>query len=136
MTTAAMIARPIPPHFNVGTSQVGMVPSFSRSAIEGFTLLRRGPVNKDQAPPGWPVEPAICGRPQAMPRRAYLLITAVIFALVALLHLARIGFGWSAVLAGRSVPMWLSWVALVVTGALAYFEFSLATQSSRKGSFS
>jgi hypothetical protein len=24
MTTAAMIARPIPPHFNVGTSHVGM----------------------------------------------------------------------------------------------------------------
>jgi hypothetical protein len=26
---AAMIARAMPPHFNVGTSQVGMVPSFA-----------------------------------------------------------------------------------------------------------
>jgi hypothetical protein len=71
-----------------------------------------------------------------MSRRAYLLVTAIIFSLVALLHLARIVFGWSAVIGGWSVPMWLSWIALVVTGVLAYFGFSLATQSSRKGSFS
>jgi len=70
-----------------------------------------------------------------MSRRAYLLITAVIFSLVALLHLVRIIFGWSVVLGSWSAPMWLSWVALIVTGALAYFGFSLATQSSRKGSF-
>jgi uncharacterized protein YacL len=71
-----------------------------------------------------------------MPRRAYLLVTAVIFSLIALLHLVRIIIGWSVMLASWSVPMWLSWVALIVTGALAYFGFSLATQSSRKGSFS
>jgi hypothetical protein len=71
-----------------------------------------------------------------MSRRAYLLVTAVIFSLIALLHLVRIIFGWSVMLAGWSVPMWLSWVALIMTCALAYFGFSLATQSSRKGSFS
>ncbi len=71
-----------------------------------------------------------------MSRRAYLLVTAVIFSLIALLHLVRIIFGWSVMLASWSMPMWLSWVALIVTGALAYFGFSLATQSSRKGSFS
>jgi hypothetical protein len=70
-----------------------------------------------------------------MSRRAYLLATAIIFSLVALLHLARIGFGWSAVAGGWSVPMWLSWVALIVTGALAYFGFSLAGQSSRSSAF-
>jgi hypothetical protein len=32
-----------------------------------------------------------------MSRRAYLLATAIIFSLVALLHLARIVFGWNAV---------------------------------------
>jgi hypothetical protein len=71
-----------------------------------------------------------------MSRRAYLLITAVIFSLIALLHLVRIIFGWSAVLGCWSALMWLSWVALIVTSALAYFGFSLAMQSSRKGSFS
>jgi hypothetical protein len=50
--------------------------------------------------------------------------------------LARIVFGWSAVIGGWSVPMWLSWVGIIVAGALAYFGFSLAAQSPRKGSFS
>jgi hypothetical protein len=71
-----------------------------------------------------------------MSRRAYLLVSAAIFFLVALLHLARIVFGWSAVIGGWSVPMWLSWVGIIVAGALAYFGFSLARQSARKGSFS
>jgi hypothetical protein len=57
-------------------------------------------------------------------------------ALEPLLHLVQIIFGWSTMLGSWSVPMWLSWVALIGTGALAYFGFSLATQSSRKGSFS
>jgi hypothetical protein len=71
-----------------------------------------------------------------MSRRAYLLATAIVFLLVALLHLARIVFGWSAVIGGWSVPMWMSWVALVVSGALTCFGFSLARQPARKSSFS
>jgi hypothetical protein len=71
-----------------------------------------------------------------MSRRTYLLVSAAIFSLVALLHLARIVFGWSAVIGGWSVPMWLSWVALIVAGALAYFGFSLSRQPARKNSFS
>ena len=60
-----------------------------------------------------------------MSRRAYVLATAVIFSLIVLLHLARIVFGSSAVIDGWSVPMWLSWVGIIVAGALAYFGFSL-----------
>jgi phosphoglycerol transferase MdoB-like AlkP superfamily enzyme len=71
-----------------------------------------------------------------MSRRAYLRVSAAIVSLVALLHLARVVFGWSAVIGGWSVPMWLSWVALIVAGALAYFGFSLARQPARKSSFS
>jgi hypothetical protein len=69
-------------------------------------------------------------------RRAYLLVSAVIFSLVALLHLARIVFRWSVVIGGWNVPTWLSWVGLIVAGALAYFGFSLALQTARKSSFS
>ena len=71
-----------------------------------------------------------------MSRRAYLLVSAAIFSLVALLHLARVVFGWSAAIGGWSVPMWLSWVAIIVAGALAYFGFSLAREPARKSSFS
>ena len=71
-----------------------------------------------------------------MSRKAYFLVAAPIFSLVCLLHLARIVFGWSLVIDNWSVPMWLSWVSLIVAGALAYFGFSLAAKSPRKGSFS
>jgi hypothetical protein len=71
-----------------------------------------------------------------MSRNAYLLVTASIFSLVCLLHLARIVFAWSMVIGHWGVPMWLSWVGVIVAGALAYFGFSLAAQSPRKGSFS
>jgi hypothetical protein len=39
-------------------------------------------------------------------------------------------FGWRATVGGWSVPMWLSWVAVVVTGG-----FSLAGQSLRSSTF-
>jgi phosphoglycerol transferase MdoB-like AlkP superfamily enzyme len=71
-----------------------------------------------------------------MSRKAYLLVSAAVFSLVALLHLARVVFGWSAVIGGWSVPMWLSWVAIIVAGALAYFGFDLARQPARRRSFS
>jgi Mn2+/Fe2+ NRAMP family transporter len=44
-------------------------------------------------------------------------------------------FGWRATVGDWSVPMWLSWVAVVVTGALAYFGFRLAGQSLRSSTF-
>ena len=56
-----------------------------------------------------------------MNRRVYLLVTATVFAIIWLSHLLRILFGWEAVISGWTVPMWLSWVAVVITGVLAYF---------------
>jgi hypothetical protein len=38
----------------------------------------------------------------------------------------RIFFGWPAVIGGWTVPMWLGWIGLVVTGGLSYFGISLA----------
>ena len=66
-----------------------------------------------------------------MSRKAYLLVVSCIFSIVGLLHLARIVFGWNVVISDWAVPMWLSWLGVVVTGALAYFGFSLVNRSSR-----
>jgi hypothetical protein len=38
----------------------------------------------------------------------------------------RIFFGWPAVIGGWTVPMWLSWIGLVVAGGLSYFGINLA----------
>ena len=60
-----------------------------------------------------------------MQQAAYNTITAVLFLVVALLHLLRIIFGWPTQIGDASVPIWASWLALVVTAALAYFGFRL-----------
>ena len=64
-----------------------------------------------------------------MTEKMFPKIAAVIFALVALLHLVRLVMGWSIVIDSWTVPMWLSWVGLVVAGGLAYFGTRLATRS-------
>jgi len=55
-----------------------------------------------------------------MSRKAYFAVTGSIFLVIAILHLFRIIFGWSPVVEGWAVPVWLSWVALVVAGWLGY----------------
>jgi len=51
--------------------------------------------------------------------KPFSTIAAVVFALVALLHLLRLVFGWQVVFNGWTVPMWLSWFGLFVAGALS-----------------
>jgi len=65
-----------------------------------------------------------------MQQKTYNTVTAVLFLIVALLHLLRIVFGWPAQIGGLGIPMWASWLALVVTAALAYFGFR---QNARLG---
>lgn len=50
----------------------------------------------------------------------YALATGLIFLLIALLHLARLIFGWEAIIGGWSVPTWISGVALLVAAYLGY----------------
>ncbi len=59
-----------------------------------------------------------------MSEKFFFLVSAVVFAVVGLLHLLRVAFGWDAMIAGWSVPMWVSWVAAVVTAVLAYLGVS------------
>ena len=64
-----------------------------------------------------------------MTEKAFATITAVIFSLVALLHLLRLVMGWSIVIDSWTVPMWVSWVGLVVAGGLSYYGARLAMRS-------
>ena len=63
-----------------------------------------------------------------MTEKMFATIGTVIFALVALLHLLRLVMGWSIVIESWTVPMWLSWVGLVLAGGLAYFGTRLAVR--------
>jgi uncharacterized membrane protein YecN with MAPEG domain len=56
----------------------------------------------------------------------YALITALIFALVAILHSWKIFKGWTVQIGPHSVSMTVSWVGFVVAALLAIWGFSLS----------
>jgi hypothetical protein len=64
-----------------------------------------------------------------MDQKTFVLIAGVIFAIVALAHLLRILMGWPIEIDNWTVPMWLSWIALVIAGGLSYSGLSLVSQS-------
>jgi len=64
-----------------------------------------------------------------MSQKSFSLAAGVLFLLVALGHLLRIVFGLSLVVQGVSIPMWVSVIALFITGFLAYSGLLLARKS-------
>ena len=61
-----------------------------------------------------------------MGHRTNSLIVAVLFSVVAVMHACRLLFGWQVTIASWIVPLWVSWVAIVVTAYLAYQSFKHA----------
>ena len=61
-----------------------------------------------------------------MTEKAFLKIAAAIFGVVAVVHLVRILAGWPIVIDGWTVPMWVSWIGLIVSGGLSYYGATLA----------
>jgi hypothetical protein len=61
--------------------------------------------------------------------KIFTLLASIIFAIVALAHLLRVFMGWPIVIDNWTVPMWPSWIALVVAGGISYFGFSLVPRS-------
>jgi hypothetical protein len=60
-----------------------------------------------------------------MEHKDYCLVSGVLFALVALAHLLRILYGMSVQVDQMDVPMFVSWIGLVVPGALAVWAFRI-----------
>jgi protein-S-isoprenylcysteine O-methyltransferase Ste14 len=52
-------------------------------------------------------------------KKPFAMLGAVVFALVALVHLLRLVYGWEVTINGSTVPMWVSVVGVVIPGALA-----------------
>jgi uncharacterized membrane protein YhaH (DUF805 family) len=57
-------------------------------------------------------------------RNTYLTVTATLFLIVAVVHLLRIILGWHVEIGGLSIPLWVSWLAVLAAGALAYLGFT------------
>ncbi|MGH9021478.1 MAG: hypothetical protein ACRDV0_10805 [Acidimicrobiales bacterium] len=58
--------------------------------------------------------------------RTLLILSGILFLVVALLHLARLAFGLDLALGTFEIPLWLSWVGVIVTGYLSYASFHFA----------
>ena len=60
-----------------------------------------------------------------MTPQTYSRLAALIFAIVALLQLARAVSGWSITVdTNISVPIWASWIACIVAAGLAWLGFA------------
>ena len=66
-----------------------------------------------------------------MDQKTYNITTAALFLIIALLHLLRVIFGWPAQIGGLDIPLWASWLALIVSGALAWFGFRQSVHLER-----
>ena len=54
-----------------------------------------------------------------MSKQTYYYAVAGVFLLLTVMHLIRIFNAWDAVIAGVEIPMWMSWIAVVLAGYLA-----------------
>lgn len=64
-----------------------------------------------------------------MDGKTFSFVVGIIFIVISLLHWARIIYGWEAVIGGWIVPLWISWVALIVSGYLGYEGLRLGLKS-------
>jgi CHASE2 domain-containing sensor protein len=55
-----------------------------------------------------------------MNQKVFSLVAGLIFLVVALAHALRLVFGWHVMLQGWSVPVWVSWIAFLISGFLGY----------------
>jgi len=52
-------------------------------------------------------------------KRPFTSLAAIIFAVIALVHLLRLIYGWAVTIVGADVPTWTSVLGLVIAGVLA-----------------
>ncbi len=64
-----------------------------------------------------------------MNKKSYYKIVSVIFAIITALHLLRAVNGWEATLAGVSVPLWISWAAVLIAGYLSVRGWQFAKKN-------
>jgi hypothetical protein len=63
-----------------------------------------------------------------MSEKNYLLISATIFALFALLHVVRLVTHVSVQVGAVAFPLWGSWLVLIIGAALSLWAFRLMSQ--------
>lgn len=63
-----------------------------------------------------------------MGKKGYLVISGIIFLLVAIFHLIRVLFSIPVLFGTWQVPFWISWVGFILTVILCIWAFMLSTK--------
>ena len=61
--------------------------------------------------------------------KPYFVVSGVLFGLVAIAHLVRAIYGWPVAIAGKDIPVTVSWVGFIVAASLALWAVQLAGRS-------
>ena len=61
-----------------------------------------------------------------MKQKTLTSVAGMVFSIVAVLHLLRLLLHWEVVIGGWTVPLWVSWMALALSGYLAYSAFTVS----------
>lgn len=64
--------------------------------------------------------------------RAYLLVSTIFFDLLATVQLIRFLLRWPVSVAGFSIPVWASGIAILVVGGLAVWGMTLLMRSRQQ----
>ena len=64
-----------------------------------------------------------------MSSRPYLVVSGLIFSVVAAAHLLRVINGWAFEVGPWSFPMWVSWIGTAAPSILGVWAFRLAARS-------
>jgi hypothetical protein len=62
-------------------------------------------------------------------KNTFALLAGTVFLIVAVAHALRLVFKWELIVAGWQVPMWVSTVAIIAAGYLAYEGFQKRKRS-------
>ena len=65
------------------------------------------------------------GEKNMLSTKTYFQISGIIFFIVGLLHLLRLFTGWTVILAGFVIPLWVSILGVLLAWCLAYSAWSL-----------
>ena len=55
----------------------------------------------------------------------YLVLSGLVFLLVALFHLSRLAYQWPIVVGAQTIPMWLSYIGLPASAGYCAWAFWL-----------
>ena len=61
-----------------------------------------------------------------MKQKTFLVVTGVIFSILAILHVLRLVGRWEAKVENVTIPIWASWLGVFIAGFLAYNAFQLS----------